>query len=125
MDNDNIITDAIKAEIEKKVKELKAADPKLKKVYPIVVEGDEGDDKEYYIGYFKRPNFTQMSKFLTAVNTSSNPTAMRALAQDCFVDGDKQLVDDDDLFMFGTLGQLGGIIEARHGKLVNLSKPGK
>lgn len=50
---------------------------------------------------------------------------MRTLAKECFLDGDKELVDDDSLFLFGLMGQLAQVIEMRNGKLVNLSKTGK
>ena len=56
---------------------------------------------------------------------SNQAVAMRTLARDCFMDGDKELIDDDSLFLFGLMGQLGKVIEVRQGQLVNLSKPGK
>ena len=53
MENQNeemLLSEQIQAEVEKKVKELKAADPKLKKVFPILVEGDEDSgEKPYYV----------------------------------------------------------------------------
>ena len=61
---------------------------------------------------------------MTYLNNSVDQT-MKVLAKDCFVDGDRDLVDDDSLFLFGLMGQLSKIIEMRHGRLVNLSKPGK
>jgi len=50
---------------------------------------------------------------------------MRELAKDCFVDGDKELIKDDSLFIYGLMPHLAQIIELRKGKLVNLSKAGK
>ena len=50
---------------------------------------------------------------------------MRQLAKDCFVDGDIELVNDDNMFLFGTMNQFAKVIEARNGRLVNLSKAGK
>jgi hypothetical protein len=47
------------------------------------------------------------------------------LAKDCFIEGDRELIDDDSLFLFGLMGQLSEIIKMRQGKLVNLSKTGK
>ena len=32
---------------------------------------------------------------------------MRTLARDCFVDGDKELVDDESLFLFGLINYVG------------------
>ncbi|MCS2303763.1 hypothetical protein NXX23_17875 [Bacteroides ovatus] len=40
--------------------------------------------------------------------------------RDCFVDGDKELVDDESLFLFGLMGQLSELITTRQSVLVNL-----
>lgn len=122
-DENGDMTVETQQEIEKKAEELKA-EHKLKVVFPIVVEGNDYDDKEAYIGYFKQPSFKAFSKYLSA-SQNDQAVAMRNLAKECFVDGDKELVDDDSLFLFGLMGQLGQIIQMRHGNLVNLSKPGK
>ncbi len=123
--NEELLTsEKIQTEIEKKVEELKAADAKLKRVFPIMVLGDEDDGKEYYIGYFKQPAFPAFSKYLS-LSQKDQAGAMRELAKDCFVDGDKELIKDDSLFIFGLMPYLGQIIEMRQGKLVNLSKAGK
>lgn len=111
-------------EIEKQVNSLKSADAKLKIVFPLVVQGAEYDEKPLYIGYFRQPSFQTFSKYLSAAQ-SNQAVAMRTLATDCFLAGDKELVEDDSLFLFGLMGQLSKVIEMRHGKLVNLSKPGK
>lgn len=115
------------AELQKAI-DVKAAKLKEEKgirvIYPLVVEGSEYDEKDVYIGYFQQPNFKVFSKYLTA-SQSNNALAMRNLAKDCFVDGDKELIDDDSLFLFGLMGQLSKIIEIRNGALVNLSSPGK
>ncbi|MDR1119463.1 MAG: hypothetical protein LBM08_00920 [Dysgonamonadaceae bacterium] len=123
-DAPNEIGQKLQKEIEKTVAELKEKDPLLKRVFPIVVFGNDEDGKDKYIGYFRQPGFTVFSKYLSATQ-ANQAVAMRTLAKDCFVDGDKELVDDDSLFLFGLMGQLGKIIEIRQGKLVNLSKPGK
>lgn len=113
------------ASIEKKTKELKEKNPDKKIIFPIVVDGNvEFGEKEHYVGYFCQPSFKTFSKYLTAAQ-NNQAVAMRVLAKDCFVDGDRDLVDDDSLFLFGLMGQLSKIIEMRHGRLVNLSKPGK
>ena len=113
------------ASIEKKAKELKEKNPDKKIIFPIVVDGNvEFVEKEHYVGYFCQPSFKTFSKYLTAAQ-NNQAVAMRVLAKDCFVDGDRDLVDDDSLFLFGLMGQLSKIIEMRHGRLVNLSKPGK
>ena len=118
------ITSTVKAEIEKKVAELREKNPNIRVIFPIVVEGNEYDEKPMYIGYFRQPSFQAFSKYLSA-SQSNQGVAMRTLATDCFLDGDKELVDDDSLFLFGLMGQLTKVIEMRHGRLVNLSKPGK
>ena len=113
------------ASIEKKAKELKEKNPDKKIIFPLVVDGNvEFGEKEHYVGYFCQPSFKTFSKYLTAAQ-NNQAVAMRVLAKDCFGDGDRDLVDDDSLFLFGLMGQLSKIIEMRHGRLVNLSKPGK
>ena len=118
------ITPEVQKDIEKTVASLKEKDSKLRVVYPICVEGGDYDEKPLYIGYFRQPSFQAFSKYLAAAQ-SNQAVAMRNLAKDCFLGGDQDLVDDDSLFLFGLMGQLTKIIEMRHGKLVNLSKPGK
>ena len=98
MENQNddfLMPEKIQTEIEKKVKELKDSDPKLKRVFPILVEGDEDEgEKPYYIGYFKQPPFPAFSKYLS-LSQKDQAGAMRELAKDCFIDGDKELIKDD------------------------------
>lgn len=118
------IAPELQKEIEAKAAEIKAKDPSLRIVYPIYVEGTGFDEKPHYVGYFREPSFKTFSKYL-ALSQNDQAVAMRTLANDCFLDGDKELVTDDSLFLFGLMGQLTKIISMRHGKLVNLSKPGK
>lgn len=125
MNEDLLTSDKIQAEVEKKVKELKGNDEKIKKVYPIVVLGNEDDgEKPYYVGYFKQPSFPAFSKYL-ALSQKDQAGAMRELAKDCFLDGDKELIKDDSLFIYGLMPHLAQLIEVRQGKVVNLSKAGK
>jgi hypothetical protein len=115
----------LQAQIEKKVKELKEKDAKLRIVFPIVIDGNvECGEKEHYVGYFCQPSFKTFSKYLTA-SQNNQLVAMKVLAKDCFLAGDQELIEDDSLFMFGLMAQLSKIIEVRHGRLINLSKPGK
>jgi hypothetical protein len=107
------------SEIKEKALKLKA-DKKLRKVFPMVVFGDETcDEKEIYIAYLSEPNFPQFSKFMAA-SKKDEVTAMRTLAKDCFLDGDKELVDNESLFLFGLMSQLSEIISTRQSTLVNL-----
>lgn len=93
---------------------------KLRKIYPMVVFGDTTNgEKETYVVYMSEPNFPQFSKFMAA-SKKDEVMAMRTLARDCFVDGDKELVDDESLFLFGLMGQLSELITTRQSLLVNL-----
>lgn len=114
----------LQKEIEKKVAELKET-KKLKAVFPLLVYGiPDVDEKEHYVGYFQQPSLAAFSKYITA-SQKDQVSAMRQLAKDCFVDGDIELVNDDNMFLFGTMNQFAKVIEARNGRLVNLSKAGK
>lgn len=106
-------------EIKEKAVQIKE-DKKLRKVVPMVVFGDEENgEKEFYVAYMREPSFTQFSKFMSA-SKKDEVIAMRTLAKDCFLDGDKELVDDESLFLFGLMGQLSEIIATRQSTLVNL-----
>ena len=116
---EKILTLEQEAEIKKRAYKLKE-DKKLRKIYPIVVFGENSvDDKDCYIAYMTEPTFHQFSKFMAA-SKKDEVNAMRQLAKDCFVDGDKELVDNDSLFLFGLMGQLSEIISTRQNVLVNL-----
>lgn len=118
------LTPELEKEIENKVVELKKANPSVRAIFPIMVAGSEYDDKELYIGYFRQPDLKTFSKF-TAASANNQTLALHTLAKDCFLGGDDSLINDDNLFLFGTMGQLSKIIEMRHGRLVNLSKARK
>ncbi len=110
-------------EQEKKIKEtaLKLKqEKKLRKIYPMVVFGEENcDEKEVYVAYLAEPTFPQFSKFMAA-SKKDEVMAMRTLAKDCFIDGDRDLVDNESLFLFGLMGQLSELITTRQSVLVNL-----
>ena len=89
----------------------------IKRIYPIVIVGDEFDEKPLYVGYFTRPDFPTFSMFMNKVNQDS-VQASRMLAQNCFVDGDRELLNDDDLFLYGLMNQLTVLIDNRHAELV-------
>lgn len=118
------LTLAQEEQIRKRAMEIKT-EKKLRKVYPMVVFGDtECDEKELYVAYLCEPTFPQFSKFMAA-SKKDEVQAMRSLAKDCFIDGDKDLVDNESLFLFGLMGQLSEIITTRQTVLVGLSKAGK
>ena len=107
------------SEIKEKALQLKT-DRKLRKVYPMVVFGDvPSGEKEYYVAYLGEPTFPQFSKFMAA-SKKDEVSAMRTLAKDCFIEGDRDLVDNESLFLFGLMGQLSEIITTRQSTLVNL-----
>ena len=106
------------SEIRDKAKQLRS-EKKLRKVYPMVVFGDTAvEEKEFYVAYMGEPSFPQFSKFMAA-SKKDEVTAMRTLAKDCFIDGDKELIDNDSLFLFGLMGQLSELIQTRQSTLVN------
>ena len=75
-------------------------------------------EKEFYVAYMGEPTFPQFSKFMAA-SKKDEVNAMRQLARDCFLDGDKELVDNESLFLFGLMSQLSEIITTRQSLLVN------
>lgn len=112
------ITPEIREQIEAKIKQIKT-EKNLKKVYAIVVQGDDGDDKPFYIGYFKRPSFSGFSMWANQVQKDSI-VANKLLAEHCFVGGDSEVYKDDDLFCFGTMQHISDLIESRKSDLVKL-----
>lgn len=106
------------SEIKEKAQKLKE-EKKLRKIYPMVVFGEESDEKEVYVAYMSEPTFPQFSKFMAA-SKKDEVMAMRTLARDCFIDGDRELVDNDSMFLFGLMGQLSELITTRQSTLVNL-----
>ena len=118
MTQEKILTPEQRHAIRERAEGLKA-ERKLRKVYPVAVFGEaEYGEKEVYVAYLCEPTFAQFSKFMAA-SKKDEVTAMRTLARDCFIDGDKELVDDDSLFLFGLMGQLAELIQTRQSVLVN------
>lgn len=100
-------------DIEEKVAELKRT-RNLKRVFVIVVEGDtDAGEKPLYIGYFERPNLMHFSQYMTFVQKDITQ-ANKMLARNTFITGDRELVDDDDLFLYGAMQQLTKLIESRN-----------
>ena len=109
----------IREQITKKIEELRTRTGN-KRIQAIVVIGDEYDEKPLYVAYFKRPNTMQFSLWMNQVQ--KDPVmANKTLAQSTFVDGDKELVDNEDLFLYGTMSKIAQIIESRNADLVKLS----
>ena len=115
---EKMLTMKQESEIKDKAQKIKE-EKKLRKIYPMVVFGEESDEKEVYVAYMSEPTFPQFSKFMAA-STKDEVMAMRTLARDCFIDGDRELVDNDSMFLFGLMGQLSELITTRQSTLVNL-----
>lgn len=108
---------SVREQISVKAAELKAKH-KVKKVFVIIVEGDtEVGEKPFYICYVRRPNMMQFSQYMNFVQKDI-VQANQMLAQNVFLDGDKELIDDEELFLYGTMQQLNHIIDARNSDLV-------
>lgn len=106
-----------RTQIATKIAELKTKF-NVKTVFVIIVEGrvDEGE-KPVYIAYMRRPNLMQFSQYMTFVQKDL-VQANQMLAQNIFLDGDKELIDDEELFLYGTMNQLSHVIDARNSDLV-------
>lgn len=108
---------AVREQITLKTAELKTRF-NVKKVFVIIVEGDtEVGEKPYYIAYMRRPNMMQFSQYMTFVQKDL-VQANKMLAQNIFLDGDKELVDDEELFLYGTMTQLNHVIDSRNSDIV-------
>lgn len=106
----------IREEIVKKAEALKA-EHKLRKIFIIIVEGDEGDDKPLYIAYMRRPGLMHFSQYMNFAQKDV-VQANKMLATNIFLAGDREMVDDEDLFLYGTMGQLSQIIDSRNADMV-------
>lgn len=106
----------VREQIARKVDELKAQH-KVKKVFVIVVQGEEDDEKPLYIAYLRRPTFIHFSQYMTFVQKDL-VQANKMLAQNVFLAGDRELIDDEELFLYGAMSQLTHLIDARNGELV-------
>ena len=115
---EKMLTMKQESEIKEKAQKIKE-EKKLRKIYPMVVFGEACDEKEVYVAYMSEPTFPQFSKFMAA-SKKDEVMAMRTLARDCFIDGDRELVDNDSMFLFGLMGQLSELITTRQSTLVNL-----
>ena len=122
-ENEVNISVAMREEITKKIEELRQSTGN-KRIQAIVVVGDEYDEKPMYVGYFKRPNTMQFSIWMN--QAQKDPVvANKTLAQNCFISGDKELVDDEDLFLYGTMSKISLLINSRNADLVKLSSAAK
>lgn len=114
--NDVNVPIEVREEIVKKAEELKIQH-KLRKIFIIVVEGEEGDDKPLYIAYLRRPSLIHFSQYMNFVQKDL-VQASKMLATNVFLAGDRELVDDDELFLYGTMQQLSHLIDSRNADMV-------
>lgn len=106
----------IREEIVKKAEALKA-EHKLRKIFVIIVEGEEGDDKPLYVAYMRRPGLMHFSQYMNFAQKDI-VQANKMLATNIFLAGDREMVDDEDLFLYGTMGQLSQIINSRNADMI-------
>lgn len=106
----------IREEINKKAEALKK-EHKLKKIFVIIVGGEDGDDKPFYIAYMRRPGLAHFSQYMNFVQKDL-VQANKMLASNVFLAGDKELIDDDDLFLYGTMQKLSNLIDSRSADMV-------
>lgn len=106
-----------RTQISAKIVELKAKF-NIKKVFVVIVEGNADDgEKPYYIAYLRRPNLMQFSQYMNFVQKDL-VQANQMLVRNIFLDGDKELIDDEELFLYGTMNQLNHVIDARNSDIV-------
>lgn len=114
--NDVNVPLEVREEIVQKAEELKKQH-NLRKIFIAVVEGEEEDDKPLYIAYLRRPSLMHFSQYMNFVQKDL-VQANKMLATNVFLAGDKELVDDDDLFLYGLMAQLNHIIDSRNSDMV-------
>ena len=114
--NDVNVPIEVREKIVKKAEELKSQH-KLRKIFIIVVEGEDGDDKPLYIAYLRRPSLMHFSQDMNFVQKDL-VQANKMLATNVFLEGDRELVDDDELFLYGTMQQLSHLIDSRNADMV-------
>lgn len=114
--NDVNVPIEVREAIVKKAQELKEQ-YKLRKIFIVVVAGEDGDEKPLYIAYLRRPTLMHFSQYMNFVQKDL-VQANKMLATNVFLAGDRELVDDDDLFLYGTMQQLSHIIDSRNADMV-------
>lgn len=111
-----ILDEKTKAEIKEKINSLKK-EKGIKRIFAIVVEGDDEDSKPMFVGYFRNPSIMHFSAYMSFVTKDAVQAAL-TLAKSTFIDGDRELIDDDDVFLRGTFDRFSVIMERRNSDLV-------
>lgn len=114
--NGNELTPEMKEKIVSTAKALKEKN-KLRRVFAVTVLGDEEDDKPLYVAYLRRPNLMQFSQYMSFVQKDI-VQANKLLAQSVFIGGDRELVDDEELFLYGLMPNLNQLLESRNSELL-------
>ena len=108
----------IKKEVKEAIEDIKAKNPKIRKVFPFLIEGEDGDEKDRYIIYLRQPSLVEFSQYMSLAE-ADGVGAMRDLAKNCYVGGDKEPVNDENIFLFGLLPNMQSILATRQSRLVN------
>ena len=116
-----MVTGEITLQMRQMIAEKKASLQKLHKrrVFVVAIKGWDSDEKPLYIAYLVQPNLMQFSQYMSFIQKDV-VQANQMLARNVFVDGDKELIDNEDLFLYGLMPQLSKIVDSRDGELVNL-----
>ena len=70
-----------------------------------------------FIGYFRNPSIMHFSNYMAFVTKDAVQAALN-LAKATFIEGDRELVDDDDIFLRGTFDRFSAIMERRNSEMV-------
>lgn len=103
-----------------KLAEIKAEVKKLQKKYgKITVIATEGDEpKPVLVAYMRPATIAAVSRFSSQAS-KNEVLAAKGLAEDLFVGGDKELLTDDEAFLFGLMPNIDKIMKIRQSKIVN------
>lgn len=102
-----------------KAASLKAEKQIAGKVFPVVVAARDDEEKRFYVGYFKEPNMKAMSKFI-AMSKNDEIKGLHTLAKELMIAGDSELVDDECLFLSGTMQTISQLMGSRQAVVVGL-----
>ena len=106
-----------KEKLKEKAEKIKSKH-KVKSVYYISVKGEDGDEKEEYVGWLKRPDLKVMSAFTSSVQKDL-VMAIKMVVNSCWLEGDSEIKDDDDVFL-GAMSQVQEIMTVRQSRIVKL-----
>ena len=120
------VSDALQQMIDKEIEKLKKENPTAKGIFAIAVKGDEDyGEKSEYVAYFKRAGSATFTKYMAALSKDNTYAGAKMLAKETFIGGDRELIDDDDLFIYGVFPRIHEATKVRQGAFVNLSRPRK